>query len=260
MFKDLLAQLAVPFHSGLVEWKPQAISADKQRALAAAYVDMRDYEDRLDKVFPQWTSSAQFLLTGDKVAAVVSLTLDGVTRVNVGEAKLSDENAFTSAFAQAFKRVCSDFGLGRYLYRLPQEWCTYDEKRRAIINPPELPVWARHPDEIAVETQVTAPAKPADETLAENLCKLGFEPEPAEAETEQAEVAAAEPGSTVVHFGRYNGKSLAEIWALGKEGQGWVRWCASLDGKGFNTKNDTKNVHLQRMARTFLSLQSAYAG
>lgn len=257
MFKDLLSQLAVPFHSGLVEWKPQAISADKQRALAAAYVDMREYEDRLDQVYPEWESSAQFLLTGDKVAAVVSLTLDGVTRVNVGEAKLSDENAFTSAFAQAFKRVCSDFGLGRYLYRLPQEWCTYDEKRRTIINPPELPVWARHPDEIAVENQVAEPAK-ANGTLADNLRKLGFEPEPAE--VEQADAAAANPGSTVVHFGRYNGKTLEEVWALGKEGQGWVRWCANTDGKGFNTKNEPKNVHLQRMARAFLTLQSAYAG
>ena len=257
MFKDLLAQLAVPFHSGLVEWKPQAISADKQRALAAAYVDMREYEDRLDQVYPEWESSAQFLLTGDKVAAVVSLTLDGVTRVNVGEAKLSDENAFTSAFAQAFKRVCSDFGLGRYLYRLPQEWCTYDEKRRTIINPPELPVWARHPDEIAVENQVAEPAK-ANGTLADNLRKLGFEPEPAE--VEPADAAAANPGSTVVHFGRYNGKTLEEVWALGKEGQGWVRWCANTDGKGFNTKNEPKNVHLQRMARAFLTLQSAYAG
>lgn len=257
MFKDLLSQLAVPFHSGLVEWKPQAISADKQRALAAAYVDMREYEDRLDQVYPEWESSAQFLLTGDKVAAVVSLTLDGVTRVNVGEAKLSDENAFTSAFAQAFKRVCSDFGLGRYLYRLPQEWCTYDEKRRTIINPPELPVWARHPDEIAVENRVAEPAK-ANGTLADNLRKLGFEPEPAE--VEPADAAAANPGSTVVHFGRYNGKTLEEVWALGKEGQGWIRWCANTDGKGYDTKNDPKNIHLQRMARAFLAINAAYAG
>ncbi len=254
MFKDLLSQLAVPFHSGLVEWKPQAISADKQRALATAYVDMREYEDRLDQVYPEWSSTAQFLLTSDKVAAIVSLTLDGVTRVNVGEAKLSDENAFTSAFAQAFKRVCSDFGLGRYLYRLPQEWCAYDEKRRAIIAPPELPAWARHPDEIAVENQALKPAK-SNGTLDDDLRKLGFEPDP----VEEAD-AAANPGSTVVHFGRYNGKTLEEVWALGKEGQGWVRWAANTDGKGFDPHGKPENLHLQRMARAFLSLQAAYAG
>jgi len=252
MFKDLLAQLAVPFHSGLVEWKPQAISADKQRALAAAYVDMREYEDRLDQVYPEWESSAQFLLTGDKVAAVVSLTLDGVTRVNVGEAKLSDENAFTSAFAQAFKRVCSDFGLGRYLYRLPQEWCTYDEKRRTIINPPELPVWARHPDEIAVENQVAEPAKTTG-TLADNLRKLGFEPEAGEP------VPAAtlpNPAEFVMPAGKYQGKTLAEI-AKTKDGQDYLRWFANLDGKGYQGKGAGE---AQRMVRAFLAVNAGRAG
>jgi hypothetical protein len=33
-----------------------------------------------------------------------------------------------------------------------------------------------------------------------------------------------------------SGKTLAEVWALGKEGQGWVRWCANTDGKGFDPK------------------------
>lgn len=147
MNENILNQLAVPFYSAAVEWKPQVISADKTRALAAAYVDMREYEDRLDQVFPDWSSSVQFLLSEKKVAAVVSLTIDGVTRVNVGESPLDDPNAFTTAYAQGFKRACSDFGLGRYLYRLPQVWCDYDEKRRAIIGAPELPGWARQPDE-----------------------------------------------------------------------------------------------------------------
>ncbi len=52
--------------SGLVEWKPQAISADEQRALAAAYVDARrEYEDRLDQVYPELDPRAAVaLLTG----------------------------------------------------------------------------------------------------------------------------------------------------------------------------------------------------
>lgn len=161
MNENILNQLAVPFHSAAVEWKPQAISADKTRALAAAYVDMREYEDRLDQVFPDWSSSVQFLLSEKKVAAVVALTIDGVTRVNVGESPLDDPNAFTAAYAQGFKRACSDFGLGRYLYRLPQVWCDYDEKRRAIIGAPELPGWARHPEEKATSSVKPAPEEPA---------------------------------------------------------------------------------------------------
>jgi hypothetical protein len=274
-FDQVLEALKEPFPSAYVEWKPQSVSKDGKRALAAAYVDARRYQERLDLVCPGWSSRIELLANGQ--VAKVAITIQGVTREDVGEASADEANTVTTAVAQAFKRACAAFGLGRYLYFLPQQWCDYDAEKRRIINPPTLPEWALAPSErlekaIARATEREAAEKamaelgyepepkPADETLAENLRKLGFEPEPAKAETEQAEVAVAEPGSTVVHFGRYNGKTLAEIWALGKEGQGWVRWCASLDGKGFDTKNDTKNVHLQRMARAFLSLQSAYAG
>jgi len=148
MHQDVFRLLSVPFYSHLVEWKIQALSPDKKRALVAAYVDLREYENRLDQVFPQWSSSVQFIVTEKKVAAVVSLTIARITRVNVGEASLEDDNAFTSAYAQGFKRACSDFGLGRYLYRLPQVWCDYDDRRRTIVGIPELPDWARHPEEL----------------------------------------------------------------------------------------------------------------
>jgi hypothetical protein len=165
-FSTIFQSLQEPFASNLIEWKPQAVSADKKRALAAAYVDMREYEDRLDQVFPQWTSSVQFLVTDRKVAAIVSLTIDGVTRVNVGEASLEDENSFTSSFAQAFKRACSDFGLGRYLYRLPQKWCDYDEKQRAIIAPPQLPDWAKPSSERQAAKEAEARQRVAAEMPA----------------------------------------------------------------------------------------------
>lgn len=227
--------LSVPFYSSSVEWKPQAVSADKKRALAAAYVDMREYEDRLDKVFPQWSSSVQFLMTEKKVAAVVSLTVAGVTRVNVGEASLDDENAFTSAYAQGFKRVCSDFGLGRYLYRLPQVWCDYDEKKRAIVGAPELPEWARHPEERTVSKAT------AEEAATEN--ESG----------ETAADALPNPGETRVHFGKMNGKTLAQIWAEGEAGQGWVRWCAN---KYEPSPDDQAGKHLKRMAQAFIAISA----
>jgi len=37
------------------------------------------------------------------------------THSGTGEAWADDENAMTAAEAQAFKRACSCFGLGRYL-------------------------------------------------------------------------------------------------------------------------------------------------
>ncbi len=86
------------------------------------------------------------------------------------------------------------------------------------------------------------------------------QPAPAAEPAAEAEGELADPGQAVVHFGRYKDKTLTEVWALGKEGQGWIRWCANTDGKGYDAKNDPKNIHLQRMARAFLALQASYAG
>jgi len=122
------------------------------------------------------------------------------------------------------------------------------------VTPPSLPEWAlpagerlERRERAAVEREVQLEGR--SDPIAEDLRKLGFEPEP----------AIEDPGKTEIHFGRYAGKTLADVWALGKEGQGWVRWCAAMDGKGFDAKNDPKSVHLQRMARAFLMANAAYA-
>src|SRR4029453_17680846 len=51
------------------------------------------------------------------------------------------DNAATAAEAQAFKRACSVFGLGRYLYDVPAVWVDLDEYNRPVQTP-SLPGWA----------------------------------------------------------------------------------------------------------------------
>jgi hypothetical protein len=50
------------------------------------------------------------------VATAVTITRLG-SHTGTGEEWADRENAVTAADAQAFKRACSCFGLGRYLYR-----------------------------------------------------------------------------------------------------------------------------------------------
>ena len=47
----------------------------------------------------------------------------------------------TSADAQAFKRACSCFGLGRYFYDFPATWVDLDHKGQPV-KPPVLSSWA----------------------------------------------------------------------------------------------------------------------
>lgn len=125
--------LAKPFPEKVVELKPTATTQDKSRALASPYVDMRCYYNRLDKICgpESWSSSITLTDRG----AVCSLTIFGVTKSATGDyPQGADDNPATSAEAQAFKRACSAFGLGRYLYSLPQVWADYDQKTKQIVG------------------------------------------------------------------------------------------------------------------------------
>jgi hypothetical protein len=139
-FDVVLAALAQPFDPEAVEFKAGATTQDKARALALAYVDARVYQARLDAVAPDWRNEYTREYAGDRVIVTCALTVAGVTRQAIGESlqatarhdgsTVIEENAATSAEAQAFKRACSAFGLGRYLYSVPQVWAEYDGQRR----------------------------------------------------------------------------------------------------------------------------------
>ncbi|MBN1250078.1 MAG: hypothetical protein JXC32_20605 [Anaerolineae bacterium] len=123
-----------PFPVGVMEWKVQATNKDKTKGLAAPYADTRAYEDRLNEVVPaDWTDTAAFMQAGDRLICTVHLTVLGVTRAGDGESPLSDPNAATVAYAQAFKRACSRFGLGRYLYDLETGWMPTESHGRSTV-------------------------------------------------------------------------------------------------------------------------------
>jgi hypothetical protein len=127
--------LLKPFRQQDIELKPSATTNDKSRALASLCADMRVYFARLNKICgpENWSSS----ITLTERGAVCALTIFGVTKSATGDypVERGDENIATSAETQAFKRACSAFGLGRYLYSLPQIWADYDAQKKQIIDP-----------------------------------------------------------------------------------------------------------------------------
>jgi hypothetical protein len=58
-----------------------------------------------------------------------------------GEEWADEQNAMTGAEAQAFKRACTCFGLGRYLYNFAEMWVPLNEHRQPL-QIPTLPQWA----------------------------------------------------------------------------------------------------------------------
>src|ERR1700732_883812 len=136
--KELVAALEVPFDSAQIEWRVCNPPKGQQpaRGQVVPYADQRAYTDRLNALFTPagWTrkytihTSASFERSKDqkivaKVLVTCELTIFGLgSHSATGEEWADDDNACTSAEAQAFKRACSCLGLGRYLYYFSGEW------------------------------------------------------------------------------------------------------------------------------------------
>jgi len=119
------------------------------------YADQRAYTDRLNALLTPagWTrkyavhTSANFQRGKDqktvaKIFVTCELTILGLgSHSATGEEWADDDNAGTSAEAQAFKRASSCFGLGRYLYYFTGVWVDIDDRKRPK-KVPTLPEWA----------------------------------------------------------------------------------------------------------------------
>ena len=154
--KELIASLEVPFHPSVIEWRVTNTSkGGSPRGQVMPYADQRAYTDRLNALFTPagWTrkysihTSANFERSKDqkivaKVLVTCELTIFGIgSHSATGEEFADDENAGTSAEAQAFKRACACFGLGRYLYYFTGTWVDLDERKRPK-SLPRLDGWA----------------------------------------------------------------------------------------------------------------------
>lgn len=154
--KDFCGAPEVPFDPRVIDWRVTNTSKNgKLRGQVIPYADQRAYTDRLNQLFTPagWTrkyqvhTSANFERSKDqktvaKVFVTCELSISGLgTHSATGEEWSDDENAVTSAEAQAFKRSCACFGLGRYLYHFEGVWIDLDDRKRPR-QVPRLPAWA----------------------------------------------------------------------------------------------------------------------
>jgi len=126
--EKILEQLSFPFPAKALQWRVGPCNRDKTRGVALAYVDSRDYIERLNAVLGlSWEDTYTFTVVGTRIVCKCELRLhlkggQSIVRTGDGDCELEDPNATTVASAQAFKRACVKFGLGAYLYALPLEW------------------------------------------------------------------------------------------------------------------------------------------
>jgi hypothetical protein len=139
--KDVFAQLSEPFPADAVHWRVGATNGDKTKGIALAYIDARDVFDRLDAVVgpENWETRIEETAKG---RVLCSLTILGVTKTDgAGDTDMEGEKG---GISDAIKRTAVQFGVGRYLYRLPNAWCkiTQAGKSYRLAETPTLPDWA----------------------------------------------------------------------------------------------------------------------
>ena len=159
--KEVLALLSAPFDPKEISWRPGAITKDRKRAMALAYIEARAVMQRLDDVVPgEWSFLWEPVPwqkvvppdkdngeTEDKVVPAMgvkgTLAVCDVSRQDVGEGGESEMGSTLKAMvSDTLKRCGVQFGIGRYLYSLPQIWVDWDDASRHFKTEPTLPAWA----------------------------------------------------------------------------------------------------------------------
>ena len=125
---DWQQQLRLPFEPEQVRWRVQGKAAPNSRAQVLAYLDARDVQDRLDSVVgaENWSFTWTPVVTNEKALLVAkgTLAIYAVDKEDVGDASNWEGNKGT--VSDALKRAGVMWGIGRYLYNLPDVWITLD--------------------------------------------------------------------------------------------------------------------------------------
>lgn len=155
-----LTKLAAPFPPGDIEWRigRAGVKNDKVWATCLAYVTNRAIMERLDAVvgpanwrneYREWTTGSPGVLCG------ISIRVGDEWVTKWDGAEQTDIESVKGGLSNAMKRAAVQWGIGRYLYDLPEGKATISEKGQHYQaknekkqtpafrwDPPALPKWA----------------------------------------------------------------------------------------------------------------------
>lgn len=153
----LLKQLKDPFDPKFVKWRVGATNKDKTKGIALAYIDSREVMKRFDKVCKIGGWQNRMIPLTDGFICEIDVRIDGewITRSNA--AGNTQVEAVKGGASDAFKRAGASWGVGRYLYYLPNIWVPIIPQGRSYVlaETPDLPGWAK-PDPNIVDWETVA--------------------------------------------------------------------------------------------------------
>ena len=126
---DIFDRLKAPFSPEDIEFRVGSTTRDKSKGLALAYVTSRAIMDRLDSVVGPTEWQNEVKICDDGVVATLTIRVGGEWIMRQDGAQFTNIEAFKGGISDALKRVAVLYGIGRYLYSLPQEWVELDNGR-----------------------------------------------------------------------------------------------------------------------------------
>lgn len=168
-----LSALAAPFLAGDVEWRivQSGQNAKGIWAKCVAYITARAIMERLDAVCGPENWQVRCEGAGDRLMTGIGIRVgtewvwkwDGAGHLASNDG-LSAADAGKGDFSNALKRAGVLWGIGRYLYKVPEDWANVHDAGRFYgrtkdrkpfhWDPPQLPAWARPKDDDTEATGV----------------------------------------------------------------------------------------------------------
>lgn len=132
--------LKKPFPIDRISWRVG--STDKNRnqdgkarkGIGLAYIDARDVMERLDEVCGPENWQAIHPHAGAKTSCKIGVRVDGDWVWKENGAGDSDMEAEKGAFSDSFKRAAVLWGIGRYLYDMPNIWVDLDDSGKRFTE------------------------------------------------------------------------------------------------------------------------------
>lgn len=141
---EVLKKLREPFPVKRIHWRVGATTQDKSKGIALAYIDARDVQSRLDDVVGLDWQCRFSHVTEKGVVCEIGLLIGEEWRWRANGAGDTAYEATKGAMSDAFKRAAVMWGVGKYLYALPNEWMPIQSagKSYTLTQVPTLPEWA----------------------------------------------------------------------------------------------------------------------